>query len=186
VRELNFIHAQEDVPRLLCLASEMGLTLRNDRPTCEPASNILNPASLGEPTKGVFVGYRSEWVFGEFKHDLIDGGYNRGKYFQMPATNYAGIQLYFSGERSNNDIPRLGNGFISRDIDWYNPANHTVSRAPPEVKETFDQIMEKISTRKYIIAGGCRYIVLQGALKRMATGALRPPFDFMDSEPIRG
>jgi hypothetical protein len=186
VRDFSYIHAEEDVADVLGLASELGLIIRNDEPTAEPAPNIVAPGRISSLNTGIFMAYLPEWVFGDFKYNLITAGHNKGKYDQMPSTNCIKLQFSFWHERKDGDFIRLGNGTISRDIEWYRPEDHTVHPAPPEVKAIFDTIRKRIDTKKYIKVGGRRYAVLPGALKKLADRSYRPPFDFMDEEPIHG
>jgi hypothetical protein len=186
VRDFSFIHSTEDVADVLGLASELGLILRDDEPTSEPAPDIVDLGRITSLKAGVFMAYMPEWVFGDFKHCVITDGYSKGKYFQMPSTNYIGLSFYFSGERCDGDVIRLGSGFVSRNIEWYRPEDRTVHPAPPDVKAMFDTIRKRIDTKKYIKVGGRRYAVLPGALRKLASKSYRPPFDFMDEEPIHG
>jgi hypothetical protein len=185
MREFDFIHAAEDVASVLLAASELGLALRLDEPTSEPTPVILDSKSISEQTEGLFVGCLPDWVFGTARYQLIDSGHNQGKYFQMRKTNYVGLQLYFSGERRDDSIFRLGNGFVSRDIEWYSPEDHSVHPPPSEVRVIFDLIRKKIDTKKCISAGGRRYMILPKALEKLNCCTHRPPFDFMDDVPVR-
>jgi hypothetical protein len=82
------------------------------------------------------------------------------------------------GERRSHLVNRLGSGTVSRDVDWYSPADHAVYAAPPEVKEVFDEIRRRLNTGKYVDAGGQRYLLLPGALKKIKQGYI-PPFDYI-------
>lgn len=186
MRDFSFIHSEEDVPDVLGLASELGLILRNDEPTAEPAPNIVAPSLIPSLTTGIFMAYLPEWVFGDFKYNLIPGGYRKGKYSQMPSTNYIKLQFTLWHERRDGDFIRLGNGSLSRDVDWYHFEAHAVHPAPPAVKAMFDTIRKRIDTKEYIKVGGRRYAVLPGALRKLADKRYRPPYDFMDDEPIHG
>lgn len=184
MRDFAFIHATEDVPEVLELASNLGLTIRRDEPVPEPIPDIVNPAAIPGLSEGGFMAFLPNWVFGDFGYHLIDAGYSKGLYSQMPSTNCVNVNFYFRKETSEPDFTRLGGGFISRDIRWYRSADHSVHPAPPDVKTIFNRIRKEIDTRKYIDVGGRRYTVLRGALKKLGTGSYRPSFDFMDAESI--
>src|SRR6185503_4702574 len=106
-------------------------------------------------------------------------GAYQGKYDISPGINTVGIDLYFLGERYSEQHWRLGNGTISRRIDWYDPKRHQVYTAPSDVKDVFDVICKRINTGKKMRAGGRTYYFLKGALKKIKTGCT-PPFDFME------
>ena len=179
MREFSFIHAAEDVPQVLSVAAEAGLIIRDGRPTSSPGPIIIDEPQFSAESRGQFVCYRDEWIFGELPvHEIEAGGY-KGKYDISPGTNAVCIELYFMGERNVEAGKRLGNGEVSRRIDWYDPEAHAVYSAPPEVKEVFDAIRKRLDTGKRVRAGGRTYHLLEGALKKIKEGYL-PPFDFIE------
>jgi hypothetical protein len=179
VREFSFIHAAEDVPYVLSVAADAGLIIRDGRPTSRPGPIIIDRPRFSNESRGQFVGYRDDWIYGEFPIHEIEAGAYKGKYDISPGTNAVYIELYFMGERNVEAGQRLGNGDVSRRIDWYDPAAHAVYSAPPEVKEVFDAIRKRLDTRKRVRAGGRTYCLLEGALKKIKKGYL-PPFDFIE------
>jgi hypothetical protein len=186
VRDFDFIHSAEDVPELLGLASDLGLIIRRDEPSREPVPDIVDPAVIPELREGVFMTFLPHWVFGDLGYNLIDAGYRKGLYSQMPSTNCVNLNFYFGKETPEIGFIRLGSGTMSRDIRWYRPEDHTVHPAPLDVKNMFDRIRNEIDTRKFIEVGGRRYTILHGALEKLKIGSHRLSFDFMDAEPIHG
>lgn len=180
MREFEFIHAAEDVPAVLRFAAELGLIIRRDEPTINPEPDILNDDQISNIGDGVFILYRSNWVFGEFVFGKIRGGYNEGKYSQNPSTNYASITAYFGGEKMIDSVWRLGAGLLGRSIDWYRPSDHSVQPAPPDVKKVFNTIREHIDTRRRLRGGVHKYAVLERALKKLSEGRALPPFDYIE------
>lgn len=179
MRDFEFIHASEDVRKVLVLASSLGLVIRNDIPNDTPDPIIVSADDVEGLSQGSFILYKPEWVFGDFKFDEIASGYNAGKYFQHPATNYSGLKLYFGGEHHDQCL-RLGGGNLSRDVDWYRPLDHTVHLAPSDVKSTFDAIRRAIDTGKRLRGGVHNYTVLDEAWKKLRDGVATPPFDYIE------
>jgi hypothetical protein len=179
VREFSFIHAAEDAPHVLSVAADAGLIIRDDRPTSNPGPIIIERSRFLNESRGQFVGYRKEWIYGELSVQKIAAGAYKGKYDISPGINAVGIGFYFMGERNVEAGQRLGDGDISRRIDWYDPAAHAVYSAPPEVKEVFDAIRKRLDTGKRVRAGGRTYCLLEGAQKKIKKGYL-PPFDFIE------
>ena len=179
VRDFSFIHAAEDVPHVLSVAAAAGLVIRDGEPTCDPGPVIIDQSRFSDQYSGQFVGFRNEWVFGKLATYLIDAGAYQGKYDISPGINCAGIDFYFAGERDDVGKPRLGNGTISRRVDWYSPDQHQVHSSPPDVKLVFDAICKQLDSGRRIRSGGRTYHVLGGALAKIKTGYL-PPFDFIE------
>lgn len=124
--------------------------------------------------------YKEEWVFGEFKFDKITGGYNEGKYFQHPGTNYSPIKAYFSGEQVEGENKRLGSGLLSRRIKWYRSSDHSVHPAPPEVQKVFADIKQHIDIDRWLRGGIHNYMVLEDAWAKLTNCGYLPPFDFIE------
>jgi hypothetical protein len=179
VRDFSFIHAAEDVPHVLSVAAEAGLTIRDGDPTSDPGPIIVDQTRFSDKDSGQFIGYRDEWIFGKLSTHLVQGGAYQGKYDIAPGTNCTGIDFYFLGERELGRKRRLGNGTISRRVDWYSPEQHQVYPSPPDVKLIFDAICKRLDIGKRIREGGRTYYVLDGALKKIGKGYL-PPFDFIE------
>lgn len=179
MRDLELIHAKEDIGNVLQLAIDAGLTIRVAEPTPTPSPVIIDSSRLNLISSGVFDAYRDEWMFDDLVYHKIDEGGYKGKYSYAPTVNYVGIQFYFIGERKGKNQHTLGNGFVSRDLKWYDPAAHEVYAAPPEVKGVFDTICKRLDTRVYVHAGVHKYLILGGALKKIKVGYL-PPFDFIE------
>lgn len=179
MRDFSFIHAAEDVPYVLSAAAEAGLTIRDGEPTVAPGPIVLESEQFTEKVAGQFFGYRDDWVFGELSIYEISAGAYKGKYDISPGINTAGIYLYFMGERKIQSVRRLGNGEISRRVDWYSPEKHAVYPAPPEIESVFNAIRRRLDTGKRMRVGGRTYHLLEGALGKISEGYL-PPFDFME------
>lgn len=186
MRDFAFIHSAEDVTEVLELISAFGLIIRRDEPTPEPAPRVVDIDSIPNIREGLFAVYLQSWVFAELSYNIIDAGYRKGMYDQKPSTNCVKIQLSFREERREGVKIRLGNGYVSRDVDWYKSSNNTIQSAPVEVKIAFEYIIKSIDTKKYMMIGGRRYAFLKGALEKIYLDSYLPPFDFMDNEPIRG
>ena len=183
MRDLEFIHATDDVRHILEFAAKNRLLIRDDAPTKEPKPRLINAENLGTRDSGSFVLYKPDWVFGELIFEMIPAGFNKGKYFQHPSTNYVGISIFFTGERRDNLVLRLGSGSISRKIDWYNPSNNTIQPAPPEVKAVFNVIRKHIDTGRRLRGGVHNYAVLEGAWTKLIEGVAMPPFDYIEWPP---
>lgn len=179
MRDLELIHAKEDISTVLQLARDTGLTIRVAEPTPTPVPIIIDGSKLGLISRGVFDGYRDEWMFRRLVYHRIEKGAYEGKYSYGPAVNYAGIQFYFTGEREIKNHYALGSGFISRDLRWYDATAHEVHLAPQNVKATFESIRMRLDTGVYVRAGVHKYLILEGALKKIKEGYL-PPFDFIE------
>jgi len=186
MRDFAFIHSAEDVADVLKLVSDLGLIIRRDEPSRQPVPDIVDVAVIPELREGAFMAFLPNWVFGGRRYNLIEAGYRKGLYDQMPSTNCINLSFYFGKESPEESYIRLGNGSLSRDIQWYRPEDHTVHPAPSEVKELFDRIRRNIDTGKYLKVGGRKYAFLRGALKKFVEKSYLPPFDFMDDEPVRG
>ena len=180
MRELEFIHAREDVSRVLHYANNIGLIIRNDHPTDQPQSDVVSPSEIDYIECGVFMLYKPSWVYGEPKFGVIPGGANAGKYSQNPATNYVSLVAYFSGERSNGSRRLLGNGFISRDTEWFRSYDKTIHRADYDVEHTFGTLIKSIGTGMYLRGGVHIYSVLKYAQLELQTGIALPPFDYIE------
>jgi hypothetical protein len=179
VRDFSFIHAAEDVPHVLSVAADAGLIIRDGGPTSDPGPIFIDKTRFSNTDGGQFFGYRDKWIFGKFSTYLIEAGAYQGKYDISPGTNCAGIGFYFMGEREAGGRRRLGNGEVSRPIDWYSPEQHQVHPSPPDVKLVFDAICKQLDTGKRVRAGGRTYFLLDGALDKIGKGYL-PPFDFIE------
>jgi len=184
MRDFEFIHATEDVREVLQFANDLGLVIRDDQPTATPEPKIISAEQVEELSAGVYMLYRPEWVFGEFVFEVIPDGYNAGKYFQHPSTNYVSVNLYFGGERLDGSVRRLGGGNLSRRLNWYRPCDHTIHDAPPDVKAVFDTIRKHIDTRKRLRGGVHRYTVLREAWQKLADGSAVPPFPYIEWPPV--
>jgi hypothetical protein len=185
VRDFSFIHASEDVRKVLSAAADAGVTIRDGDPTSDPGPVIIEKSQFSDKNRGQFVGYRDEWIFGDLPvHEITAGAY-QGQYDISPGTNAAGIDFYFMGEREIERRRRLGSGTITRRLDWYCPEEHAVYLVPPEVKTVFDAICRLVDTGKRVRAGGRTYHLLEGALRKIKEGYL-PPFDFIEWPPELG
>lgn len=179
MRDFSFIHAAEDVPHVLSVAGDAGLTIRDGEPTSTPGPIIIERPQFSEKDCGQFVGYRDEWIFGKLAVNSITAGAYKGKYDISPGVNTTCIDFYFMGERQHKNGCYLGNGTISRRVDWYCPEKHEICPAPPEVSIVFDAIRKRLDTGKRVRAGGRTYHLLEGALRKIKKGYL-PPFDFIE------
>jgi len=182
MRDFDFIHSADDVPRVLSIASNAGLTIRDGDPTSEPGPVIIETSQFPDKREGQYYCYRSGWIFGDLPTPRIPAGAFEGQYDMSPGVNAVGIELYFSGERQDEQGCRLGSAMISRRVDWYSPEHHEVYLAPPEVKEVFETICKRLKTGKRVRAGGRTYHLLPGALAKIKQGYL-PPFDFIEWPP---
>ena len=183
MRDFEFIHAAEDVPRTLGFAAELGLIVRHDEPTPTPEPRIVPADKLATFRNGVFFLYRPEWVFGEFRHFIISGGHYEGQYDQSPSTNYVSLTLYFAGERKDGAGLRLGGGTLGRDVRWLRTSDHTLHPAPPDVNTVFDTIRKHIDTGKRLRGGVHNYAVLESAWEKLIAGSALPPFDYIEWPP---
>lgn len=150
MRDFSFIHAAEDIEVVLRVAAEAGLIIRDGDSTPSSHPVIIDVDRFGDFDCGQFVGYREEWIFGELRIQKIDAGAYEGQYSISPGVNSVGIELYFMGERQADQRRRLGNGVISRRVDWYSPENHEVYQAPLDVKNVFDIICKQLDTGKRV------------------------------------
>lgn len=182
MRDFDFIHAAEDVKVVLRVAAEAGLIVREGDSTPSPHPVIIDVDRFGDFTCGQFVGYREEWIFGDLRIQKIEGGAYEGQYSISPGVNSVGIGIYFMGERQAGQRRRLGNGIISRRVDWYSPEDHEVYKAPYDVKKVFDAICKQLDTGKRVRTGGRTYHLLECALEKIKNGYL-PPFDFIEWPP---
>ena len=180
MRNFEFIHSTEDVHRVLWIAAKLGLIIRDDSPAAEPHPKMVSTAAFNTLSAGSFMLYRPSWVLGPLQFEEITSGYNSGKYFQNPATNYSAVTAYFGGERLDENTPRLGNGDLSRDVDWYRPSDQTIHPAPPEVEIVFNEIRREIDTGRRLRGGVHNYAVLEGASKKLDKGSHLPPFDYIE------
>lgn len=178
MRDFSFIHSAEDVPHVLSVAATLGLTIRDGEPTSHPGPIVIDETQFSLRGGGQFVGYHDEWIFGKLATHLIEAGGYKGKFRISPGRNYTGINFYFMGERHLGQKRRLGNGTLSRGVDWYSPEQHEVHPIPPDVKLIFDALCKQLDTGKCIRAGERTYHLLDGALNKIKEGYL-PPFDFI-------
>lgn len=183
MRDIRLINAREDVPRVLRHARELGLVILDDSPTPTPAPRFVQESEIDTYKRGNFIMYLPEWVFGKPQFTQISGGYSKGKFSRHPNTNNTSIGIYFSGERRDGSVKRLGSGDMSRNVEWYRSTDHSVHRAPPSVEEVFDALWKRINTGKYLRGGGFRYRVLETAWGKLVGGAAMPPFDYIEWPP---
>jgi len=183
MRDFEFIHSGEDVAEILHFAAGIGLTIRKDEPGKLPLPTLVRASDIENMANGVFFLYKPEWIFDEVEFIEIGAGYFEGKFSQKPATNCASVNLYFGGERDDGQLHRLGGGFLARDVNWYRSSDHTVHRAPADVKAVFDVIRKRIDTGKRLRGGIHNYAVLAGAWKKLIAGSAAPPFDYIRWPP---
>ena len=183
MRDFELIHAVEDIAPCLLLAESLGLVIREDSPHRSKKPKLVLSKDIPFLKGGSFVLYKREWLFGDLEYSHIAEGINCGKFFVHPRTNYAGLNVYFSGERAENGITRLGSGFFSRDVDWYRVSDDTIQNSPPDIKEVFDKIRGDIDIRKRVHGGVHNYVVLRRAWEKLTLGSAVPPFDFIEWPP---
>ena len=184
MKELEFLHAHEDVSRVLQYANNVGLIIRNDHPTDGPQSDLVSPSEIDSIVSGVFMLYKPEWVYGEPEFGIIPNGFNAGKYSQSPATNYVSLVAYFSGERTNRTRSLLGSGFLSRNTSWFRSNDKTTHIADPDVSLTFDILRREIDTGMCLRGGVHNYLILEYAQLKLQSGIALPPFDYIEWPPL--
>src|SRR5712675_1432260 len=105
-REL--IHSFSDVSSTLHYALDLGLQVRLDDPQPEPRQRLLDRSEISGIDRGVFMLFRSEWIYGPLQFVPISDGHNFGKYFVSPSVNCSQISIYFGGERLDEGKRRFG------------------------------------------------------------------------------
>jgi hypothetical protein len=175
----EFIHSTSDVASTLLYALDSGLQIRLDEPQQEPRPCMLTRADVADIPRGVFSLFRPEWVFGPFQSMAISEGHNRGRYDFSPGVNYAGVSIYFQGERLDGGRRRLGSCVVSWDRDWLEMPAKIVRPTPPDVKLWFNRIVAHLSSGIVVNAAAHRYQVSQGVVADPRSAECLAPFDFI-------
>ena len=178
--DIEIIHAGEDVPAVLRLASEIGLIVRRDTPTAAPEPDLLQPEQFVRFDRGVFMLYRPEWVFGQFQFQEIPAGHNKGKYSLSPGVDSSSITTFFGGERVIGDSVRLGGGVISFNNSWYRTRDRSQRRTPPDVRAVWKKLVKAVDSGHHLSGGGHKYTVLRAAWDKLMSGSAMPPFEYID------
>jgi hypothetical protein len=180
----EFIHASEDVAKILKFVIELGLIIRVDQPTIDREPKVLSVDEIEEINRGVFFIFHPNWFFGEDQYIQISDGINRGKYSISPRVNGSPITLYFGGERIDGDILRLGSGFLSWDKKWLYQPEGTIHNAPREVGIVYEKIIKFMDMRKSLKGGIHTYMVLEAAWCKLNAKEVFPPFDYILWPPV--
>ena len=115
----EFIHSASDVASALLYAIDSGLQVMLDSPQTQPIPRVLTRDEAAKTEQGVFYLFRPEWVYGPFHMMDISGGYNKGKYFVQPRTNFAPISISLAESESIKDEKGSGvPGFHLSVIGW--------------------------------------------------------------------
>ncbi|MBI5764010.1 MAG: hypothetical protein HZA51_10845 [Planctomycetes bacterium] len=175
----EFVHSTIDVASTLLFALDSGMQVIVDTPQLEPRPQLLSLSQAAKMEKGVFYLFRPEWVSGSFHTMMISSGYNKGKYFVQPRTNYTAITASFHGERIEQGLRKLGCAIVSHHRDWLELPAKIVRPAPPDAKEWFKRIVSHLSSGVIVRAGVHKYHICKGVLADHAFGQCLPPFDFI-------
>ena len=175
----EFIHSSSDVSSTLLYALENGFEVIADDRQPAAVPHFLTRDEAASASEGQFFVFRPEWVFGPFQLMAISGGYNKGKYFVKPRTNFAPIFLCFFGERIERGRRKFGGGLVSYDRDWLALPATAVNPTPPEVKVWFKRFADHLSSGVVVKAGVHKFHVTKGVLADPAAAQCLPPFDFI-------
>jgi hypothetical protein len=176
-REL--IHSTADVSSMVLYALDSGFQVMLDSPQPEPRPRMLARMDVNTFKEGVFLLFRPEWVYGNFRFMPISDGFNCGKFFVQPRTNFSPISVYFSGERIVEGQRKLGAGTVSFDRDWLELPAKALRDTPPDVEVWFKRIFTHVASRAVIKAGVHRYYVCRGVIADPNREDCLPPFDFI-------
>lgn len=179
----EFIHTTSDVASTLMYALDSGLQAMLDAPQPESEPRMLDRSEVVNIERGCFELFRPEWVFGALETTVISSGYNRGKYFVQPRVNYAGVSLYFHGERMDHGRRRLGGAAVSFHREWLEVPAKIVRATPPEVEVWFKRIVAQLSSGITVMAGVHKYHISKGVMADPTATECLPPFDFIPWGP---
>jgi hypothetical protein len=176
----EIIHASEDVVNVLNHASQLGLIIQYEWPSNLPEIQLVNEQNIKFYDRGTFTLYKKEWIFGEPVFLPITAGYNKGKFFQSPRVNIAPITISFDGERSANNVSRLGGGLISCHADWLHSVDQSLRPTPSDVMVVYNSLIRQIDIGIRLRGGVHTYFVLSHAWEKLISGLNIPPFDFIE------
>ena len=175
----EFIHSSSDVSSTFLYALDNGFEVMSADPQREPVPHMLSRDEAANASEGQLYVFRPEWVFGQLQLMAIPGGYNKGKYFVKPCTNFAPVFLYFFGERIERGRRKFGGGLVSYNREWLALPATAVNPTPPEVKVWFKRFVDHLSSGVVVKAGVHKYHVTKGVLADPAAAQCLPPFDFI-------
>lgn len=78
----------------------------------------------------------------------ISDGYNKGKFFLKPRTNFSSVAVYFSKEMCGPEGVRLGSAVVSRYPDWLRSSDATIQPSPEDVKSDYNRMLKFIGKKK--------------------------------------
>lgn len=180
----QFIHTTQDVVRILKFASEEGVEIYRDMPVSGPSVSKVNRDELSQLYSGSFLLTKSQWIFGQLEFVRISAGYNKGKFFLKPRTNFSSIAVYFGKEICGSETVRLASGVMSRYPDWLRSSDATIQPSPENVKSDYNRILKFIGKNKVLRSGGQTYYVTDSAWERLVSGAALPPFEYIERPPL--
>jgi hypothetical protein len=178
----EFIHAHEDIDKILHWADSIGLLLLPERledNDCQPK----RPEEFRSFPRVTILLFRREWIVDAIELHRISGGINVGKYFVRTNINFAAISLSFDGDEDVAGVRRLGGGDISYGREWLHAKTHEMRLSPPDVAQTYKQVCKHLFSKISVRGGVHNYHVCKEAAELATRIPTRPPFDYIPWPP---